>query len=150
MVGIWGFIYSIICVIRRIVDIRYKQKHGILWYPDATVIRIDPNLYSKPNMFCETFVFIFLILLALGLLIQLGVQYEYVNLMELWMRTSYDCMDNTPYFQNWVTDAYVIALQNCIRTYLICILAAVVGVCLDIVYTVWRFNRGDLMHQSLQ
>lgn len=70
--------------------------------------------------------------------------------MELWMRTSYDCMDNTSYFQNWVTDAYVIALQNCIRTYLICILAAVVGACLDIVYTVWRFNRGDLMHQSLQ
>ena len=70
--------------------------------------------------------------------------------MEEWMRKSLTCMDSATYFQNWVTNAYVFSLQNCIRTYLICILAAVVGVCIDIIYTVWRFNRGDLKNESLQ
>lgn len=60
------------------------------------------------------------------------------------MRGSYGCMDNEGYFQKWVYETYVVTLQASIRTYLICLLSALVGVFIDLVFLVWRFNRGDL------
>lgn len=50
-ISVWGILYSVISIIRHILDINYKKKQGILWYPRETVLRIDPNLHTKPNTF---------------------------------------------------------------------------------------------------
>jgi len=48
------------------------------------------------------------------------------------------------YFQNWVQTGYIDQVQVAIRKYLICILAAILVVVIDIAFLIWRFHRGDL------
>lgn len=112
-----------------------------------------PNLLPnqlKLSIGCEIIIFIILLAIALGVLLQLGLQYEYVSKLEEWMRNSLRCMDNSTYFQHWISEGYLTFLQFSIRYYLICILSVLVIVCIDIIFTVWRFNKGDLQDDSIK
>lgn len=54
------------------------------------------------------------------------------------------------YFRNWTETAYVKPLQNNIRAYLICLLAVAIMLCIDFIFMIWRFNRGDLQHENIK
>ena len=41
---IWGFLYTILNIVRRVAEIRSRQQNHILYLPDAEVVKIDPNL----------------------------------------------------------------------------------------------------------
>lgn len=114
---------------------------------------MSPNLLPnqlKLSIRCEIIIFIILLAIAFGLFLQLGLQYEYVSKLEEWMRNSLRCMDNSTYFQQWISEGYLNFLQFSIRYYLICILSVLVIVCIDIIFTVWRFNKGDLQDESIK
>jgi hypothetical protein len=59
-------------------------------------------------------------------------------------------MDNREYFKQWIQNGYVVHLQSIIRIYIICLLAILVIVCVDVIFLVWRYNRGDLADQNLR
>jgi hypothetical protein len=59
-------------------------------------------------------------------------------------------MDNREYFKEWIQNGYVVNLQSIIRIYIICLLAILVIVCIDFIFLVWRYNRGDLADQNLR
>ena len=59
-------------------------------------------------------------------------------------------MDNREYFKQWIQNGYVVHLQSIIRIYIICLLAILVIVCIDFIFLVWRYNRGDLADQNLR
>lgn len=152
MVAIWGFLYSLVSITRRAVEICSRYRKGILFYPDHIVLKIDTNLLNnklKPSLFCEALLFVLLLAIAIGESIQIGVQYEYMSGVEEWLRGSFGCMDGATYFQDWVTEAYISTLQNSIRTYLICLLSAVVGMGIDVIFLIWRLNRGDLAKEKI-
>ena len=82
--------------------------------------------------------------MAIAILVNMGVQYSKTDKLEVWMRESQKCMDATDYLISWVNSGYISHLQEYIRNYLICIICGIVIACLDILYSVWRLEKGDL------
>lgn len=144
---IWGVLYAVLCLAKHAVELRSRKRQHILYLPDAEVIRINPNLLSgtlKLSLGGEVILFLILLVLSLSLLINIGVQYGRTDHLEIWMRGSEKCMDGADYMFDWVAEGYASALQEILRNYLICILCGVVVTCLDIIYSVWRLEKGDL------
>jgi hypothetical protein len=89
MISIWGFLYSIAFVLQKVVDMRNRYKFGVLFYPDEALKQINPNLILntiKLSLSWEVGVFLFLSLVGLALLIQLGVQYQSIGDAGQWLR----------------------------------------------------------------
>ena len=66
------------------------MRNHILYLPDSEVTRINPNLTSswKLNLCGEIMVFSLLLALSIGLLANLGMQYQRTDQLEVWMSAS--------------------------------------------------------------
>jgi hypothetical protein len=59
-------------------------------------------------------------------------------------------MDGANYFQKWVEVGFIEPIQISNRKYLMCILAALIILIIDVVFLIWRFNRGDLATHNVR
>lgn len=150
---IWGLIFSLLSIAKRLLELKTKISYGVTFYPDYMIEAGDnPNITAnqlKLSFRCEMIIFVLLLLFSLGLLINVGVYYHFTSTTEKWMRDSLRCMGPSDYFREWVQEGYLEVLQSAVRKCLICIICGIIITCLDCIYLMWRFNKGDLAAQNV-
>lgn len=107
---VWSFIYSLVSASKRITEIKSRYNNKILFYSDEMIAQINPNLLNnaiKVSLPCELITFTFLCALGIALLVQIGVQYQYLSYINDWFRNSMGCMDGALYFQTWIQFGFI-------------------------------------------
>jgi hypothetical protein len=91
MVLIWCFLYSLFTITQPILSLHNRYKYGILLQPNQIV---NPNLQPiiiKLGTFWELGIVGVVVGVGIGVLIQLGIQYQRVSIDGEWFRTSIQC-----------------------------------------------------------